>query len=115
DTIPRELEEAARVDGCPDGVIFFRVILPISLPGLAITAVFCFMTAWSEYMIAAILLQDTDLYTLPLGLKSFQASLATQWGLYAAAALVVSLPVVVVFIFLSRYLISGLTMGSVKG
>jgi arabinogalactan oligomer/maltooligosaccharide transport system permease protein len=66
-------------------------------------------------MVAAVVLQDPDLYTLPLGLKSFQASLATQWGLYAAGAVIVSIPVVVLFILLSRYLVSGLTLGSVKG
>jgi arabinogalactan oligomer/maltooligosaccharide transport system permease protein len=73
------------------------------------------MTAWSEYIVAAQVLQDTDLYTLPLGLKSFQSNLTTEWGLYAAAALVVSIPVVALFIILSKWLVSGLTLGSVKG
>ena len=73
------------------------------------------MSSWSEYVVAAIVLQDTQLYTLPLGLKSFQSSLSTQWGLYAAAAILVSIPVVILFISLARYLVSGLTLGSVKG
>lgn len=115
DTIPKELEEAALMDGCSRFATFTKIILPISAPALVITGLFSFMSAWSEYVVAAVVLQDPKLYTLPLGLKSFQASLATQWGLYAAGALVVSLPVVVLFVFLSRYLISGLTMGSVKG
>lgn len=115
DTLPVDLEEAALLDGCSKWQVFYKIILPISSPALVVTGLFSFMAAWSEYMIAAIVLQDPALYTLPLGLKSFQASLATQWGLYAAAALIVSVPVVVLFFGLSRFLISGLTVGSVKG
>ncbi len=72
------------------------------------------MTAWSEYIVAAQVLQETDLFTLPLGIKSFQASMSTQWGLYAAASILVSLPVVIVFLALSKYLVSGMTLGAVK-
>lgn len=115
DTLPVDLEEAALLDGCSKWQVFYKIILPISSPALVVTGLFSFMAAWSEYMIAAIVLQDPALYTLPLGLKSFQASLATQWGLYAAAALIVSVPVVLLFFGLSRFLISGLTVGSVKG
>lgn len=115
DTIPGALEEAARMDGCSRFSAFIKVILPVSAPALVITALFSFMASWSEYVVAAIVLQDPGLYTLPLGLKSFQASLATQWGLYAAGAVVVSIPVTILFISLSRFLVSGLTVGSVKG
>jgi len=115
DTIPIALEEAARMDGCNQFTAFRKVILPVSVPALVITALFSFMASWSEYVVAAIVLQDPQLYTLPLGLKSFQASLATQWGLYAAGAVVVSIPVTILFISLSKFLISGLTVGSVKG
>ncbi len=115
DTVPKELEEAAKLDGCSSFSAFYKIILPMSAPALVITGLFSFMSSWSEYLVAAITLQDPDLYTLPLGLKSFQASLATQWGLYAAGALVVSIPVVILFIMISKYLISGLTVGSVKG
>ena len=115
DTIPPALEEAARMDGCSRFSAFIKVILPVSAPALVITALFSFMASWSEYVVAAIVLQDPGLYTLPLGLKSFQASLATQWGLYAAGAVVVSIPVTILFISLSRFLVSGLTVGSVKG
>jgi arabinogalactan oligomer/maltooligosaccharide transport system permease protein len=114
DTIPASLEEAARIDGCTRGAAFWRVILPLALPGLVITALFSFMAAWSEYIVAAQVMQDEEMFTLPLGLKSFQASMSTQWGLYAAASILVSLPVVVVFLLLSKYLVSGLTLGSVK-
>jgi arabinogalactan oligomer/maltooligosaccharide transport system permease protein len=114
DTIPTALEEAACIDGCSRWDSFWRIILPLATPGLVITALFSFMTAWSEYIVAAQVLQDRDMFTLPLGLRSFQASMSTEWGLYAAAAILVSVPVVIVFVFLSRYLVSGLTLGSVK-
>tara|TARA_X000001036_G_scaffold98147_2_gene90936 strand:- start:405 stop:1322 length:918 start_codon:yes stop_codon:yes gene_type:complete len=114
DTIPPSLEESARLDGCSRYQAFYKVILPLSGPALVITALFSFMASWSEYVVAAIILQDPKLYTLPLGLKSFQASLSTQWGLYAAGAVVVSIPVGILFISLSKFLVSGLTMGSVK-
>ncbi len=115
DTIPPSLEESARLDGCSRFQAFYKIILPLSSPALVITALFSFMASWSEYVVAAIVIQDPNLYTLPLGLKSFQASLSTQWGLYAAGAVVVSIPVTILFISLSRFLVSGLTMGSVKG
>lgn len=115
DTIPVSLEEAARIDGCSQFQAFYRVILPLASPALVITALFSFMTAWSEYLVAAQILQDSLLWTLPLGLKSFEASMSTQWGLYGSASLIVMIPVVVLFLALSRRLVSGLTLGSVKG
>ncbi len=114
DTIPGSLEEAARIDGCNRFQAFYRVVLPLASPALVITALFSFMSSWSEYIVAAQVLQETEMFTLPLGLKSFQASMSTQWGLYAAASILVSVPVVIVFISLSRYLVSGLTLGAVK-
>ena len=115
DTIPHALEESAYMDGCNHFQAFYKIVLPLSTPALVITALFSFMASWSEYVVAAIILQDPELYTLPLGLKSFQSSLATEWGLYAAGAVVISIPVVILFVSLSRFLVSGLTMGSVKG
>ncbi len=115
DTIPFALEEAARIDGATPWQTFTRVVFPLAAPALVITALFSFMTAWNEYVVANVVLQDTELYTLPLGLKMFQASMQTQWGLYAAGSLLVSVPVVILFLLLSRYLISGLTLGAVKG
>lgn len=115
DTIPFSLEESARIDGCTQWQAFYKIIFPLAAPALVITALFSFMTAWSEYIVAAQVLQDSDLYTLPLGLKSFQSNMTTEWGLYAAAALIVSIPVVILFVVLSKWLVSGLTLGSVKG
>ncbi|HOJ18882.1 MAG TPA: sugar ABC transporter permease [Ignavibacteriaceae bacterium] len=115
DTIPFSLEESARIDGCSRWQAFYKIIFPLAAPALVITALFSFMTAWSEYIVAAQVLQDTKLFTLPLGLKSFESNMSTEWGLYAAASLVVSIPVVVLFVILSKWLVSGLTLGSVKG
>jgi arabinogalactan oligomer/maltooligosaccharide transport system permease protein len=115
DTIPTSLEEAARIDGCNQFEAFYKVILPLAAPALVITGLFSFMTAWSEYIVAAQILQDTALWTLPLGLKSFEANMSTEWGLYGAASLIVMIPVVVLFLILSKWLVSGLTLGSVKG
>ncbi len=115
DTIPFSLEEAAYIDGCNQFATFWRIVLPLAAPALVITALFSFMAAWSEYLVAAVLIQDQSLFTLPLGLKTFQSAMETSWGLYSAGAIMVSLPVVVLFLFLSRWLISGLTLGSVKG
>lgn len=115
DTIPLSLEEAAGIDGASRWQSFYLVVLPLAAPAVVITALFSFMTAWNEYVVAALVLQDVKIFTLPLGLKMFQANMSTQWGLYAAGALLVSIPVVLLFLLLSRYLISGLSSGAVKG
>lgn len=115
DTIPYSLEEAAAIDGCSKLKTFYQIVLPLASPALVITALFSFMSAWSEYLVAAVIIIDKRLYTLPLGLKQFQSNFDTEWGLYAAGAVIVCIPVVALFLFLSRWLISGLTLGSVKG
>ncbi|MCF7797478.1 MAG: sugar ABC transporter permease [Candidatus Marinimicrobia bacterium] len=115
DTIPYSLEEAARIDGASRFGAFYKVILPIATPALVITALFSFMAAWTEYIVAAQVLQYENMFTLPVGIKNFQANMTTEWGLYAASALVVSIPAVALFLFLTRYLVGGLTLGSVKG
>jgi len=115
DTIPYSLEEAARIDGCNQFQAFYKIILPLAAPALVITALFSFMTAWSEYLVAAQILQESALWTLPLGLKSFESNMSTEWGLYGASSIIVTIPVVILFLALSKYLVSGLTLGSVKG
>jgi arabinogalactan oligomer/maltooligosaccharide transport system permease protein len=115
DTIPASLEEAARIDGLGRFGAFYRVILPLAAPALVITALFSFMSAWTEYIVAAQVLYYEDMFTLPIGLKTFQSNMSTEWGLYAASALIVSIPAMALFLLLSRWLISGLTLGGVKG
>ena len=115
DTIPYSLEEAARIDGASRFMAFYKIILPLASPALVITALFSFMSAWTEYIVAAQVLWYEEMFTLPIGLKSFQANMTTEWGLYAAGAMIVSIPAIGLFLFLTKYLIGGLTLGSVKG
>jgi len=115
DTIPASLEEAGRIDGCNRFQTFYKIILPLASPALVITALFSFMSAWTEYVVAAQILEDPGLWTLPLGLKSFESNMGSEWGLYGAASMIVTIPVVILFLSLSKWLVSGLTLGSVKG
>ena len=115
DTIPKELEEAAVMEGASAGKIFWRIVLPLATPAIAITALFSFMTAWNEFILAATLMDKEDMYTAPVGLRFFVGGFSQQWGYFAAGSIIVSIPVVVLFLYLQKYLVSGLTAGSVKG
>jgi arabinogalactan oligomer/maltooligosaccharide transport system permease protein len=115
DTIPVDLEEAAMIDGASRITSFIRVVLPLSTPALAIVFLFNFMTAWNDYLLARIMLQKEDLLTWTLGLVRMQGQFQTQWGQFAAASIIVSIPVMALFLYSSKWLISGLTLGSVKG
>ncbi len=107
DTIPESIEEAAAMDGCTPAEIFRRVVLPVSTHGLAVTALFSFAASWNEYVVAAILLQDSDMFTLPLGLRLLHGdSLAGEPGLFAAGAMLVTLPMLALYLLLSRFLIA---------
>jgi len=115
DTIPFSLEESASIDGASKILVFWRIVLPLASPALVISALFSFMAAWNEYIVAAQVLWYENMFTIPLGLKSFQGNMTTEWGMYAAAALIISIPVIILFVTLSKWLVSGLTLGSVKG
>lgn len=115
DTIPPDLEEAAMVDGCNRLEAFFRIILPLSTPALSIVFLFNFLGAWSEYIVANVILQAPEVFTWPLGLNDLIGTFNTDWGKYAAAATIVTVPVLLLFVSQSKYLISGLTVGGVKG
>jgi arabinogalactan oligomer/maltooligosaccharide transport system permease protein len=116
DTIPFDLEEAALIDGSTRIGAFWRIILPLSTPALAIVFLFNFMTAWNDYLFARVMLGKSEgLWTWPLGLQRFQGQFQTQWGMFAAASMMVSIPVLLLFLYSSKWLISGLTLGSVKG
>jgi arabinogalactan oligomer/maltooligosaccharide transport system permease protein len=115
DTLPRELEEAARIDGASPWMVFWRIILPLSVPGLAVTALFSFMTAWNEFIMASTFMTDESRYTLPVLIQSSVGQHSADYGLFAAGAVITSIPVMVAFYVLQKYLVGGLTAGAVKG
>jgi arabinogalactan oligomer / maltooligosaccharide transport system permease protein len=116
DTIPKELDESARVDGATPAQVFWGVVLPLATPVLAVIALISFVFAINEFAIASALLQTTDKFTLGVGMQSYiDQKYSEHWGPFAAGVLLTSVPVVLLFIFLQRYIIGGLTQGSVKG
>jgi arabinogalactan oligomer/maltooligosaccharide transport system permease protein len=115
DTIPKDLEEAAILDGCTRFQAFSWIVLPLARPALAVTGLFSFMTAWNEFILAATLLGDPRSFTLPIVLQRYVGDYGTDWGHFAAGAILVSLPVVALFFALQRHFVEGLTAGGVKG
>ncbi len=115
DTIPRSLEEAALVDGTSRFGAFYRIVLPLSTPALSIAFLFNFTQAWNEYLVARVVLCDAQRYTWTLGLFELQGQYLTQWGMFAAGSFMVTVPVLLIFLYSSKWLISGLTLGGVKG
>ncbi len=114
DTLPRELEEAVLLDGGTRFDAFFRVALPLARPALAVTALFCFLTAWNEYIQAATFMSRPEHFTLPVALQRYVGDYSTEWGHFAAAAILVSLPVMALFLALEKHIVGGLTAGAVK-
>ena len=115
DTVPHELEEAATLDGCNQFQVFTKVVLPLSLPAVAVTALFSFLAAWNEFLLALTFNTSNDMYTLPVGLASLISATGQAWGDFAAASILVSLPVALLFLFFQKFLIEGLAAGGVKG
>lgn len=115
DTIPVDLEEAALIDGANRFTVFTRIILPLSTPALAIAFLFSFMGGWSEYLVARVVLQKNDIYTWPLGIFTYAQQFTVSWGQFSAASVLIAIPVMILFLYSSKWLISGLTLGSVKG
>lgn len=114
DTVPRALEEAALLDGCSQLQVFLRIVLPLSLPAVAVTALFSFLAAWNEFLLALVFNTSNEMFTLPVGLASMIPATGQQWGDFAAASILVSVPVVILFIAFQRTLIQGLTLGALK-
>ncbi len=115
DTIPRELEESAMMDGASQFTIFWRIILPLSLPAIAVTALFSFMTAWNEFVLAYTFTNEPTAYTLPVAVQGYVGKVDIDWPRFAAASVLVSVPVMALFFKLQKHLVGGLTAGSVKG
>lgn len=116
DTIPAELDESARVDGATPAQVFWGVILPLAAPVLAVVGLLSFVSTINEYIIASQLMQSRDHFTLPVGMRSFiDKQYGEQWGVFSAGVLLAAIPAIVLFQFLQRYIVAGLTAGSVKG
>ena len=117
DTIPREVEESALIDGAGPNRAFIDVVLPLVLPAIAITVLFGFMAAWTEFVLAWTFLTDPKRFTLAMGLSSMvgQYSSNTPWSDFAAMSILITLPIVILFFFLQRWIVSGLSVGAVKG
>lgn len=113
--IPRELEEAAVIDGASPRTILWKIILPLSRPGLAVVAIFTFLYSWDEFPWAHVAIQETSKRTLPIAIALFHGQHSTQWGLVFAASIIAVIPIVLLFAFLQRYFIRGISTSGVKG
>ncbi|WP_455356321.1 sugar ABC transporter permease [Streptomyces sp. SYSU K217416] len=114
DTIPHEIDEAGRVDGLTPFGTFYRLILPLARPGLAVAAFYTFLTAWAEVAYASVFMLSEDKYTLAIGLTTFVSQYDTQWDLMAATSVLIALPAALVFYLVQRHLVTGLTAGAAK-
>jgi multiple sugar transport system permease protein len=115
DGIPKDLEEAAMIDGCTRLAALRRVILPLTLPGLGATLGFVFTAAWSELLFALMLINSDSQKTFAVGLLTFVTKFSVDWGQMMAAAVLALIPAVLFFVFIQRYLVQGLTAGAIKG
>ncbi|MBP7601580.1 MAG: carbohydrate ABC transporter permease [Thermoflexales bacterium] len=114
-TIPMELEDAARIDGCSRLGVLGRIILPLSAPGLVTAFIFSFTNSWNEFLYAAVMATRSELKTIPVGLYSFQIADILLWGQLMAAAILATAPVLILYMLVQRFVVQGLTAGSVKG
>lgn len=114
-TIPAELGEAALIDGATPLGVLWRIILPLAAPGIVTATIFSFTLCWNEFLYAATLAHTNEMQTMSLGLASFLTSDVFIWGQMMAAAIVSTVPVLIIFVFLQRYVVQGLTLGGVKG
>lgn len=112
--VPKELSEAARIDGAGHFTIFRRIFLPISLPALSALFILDFVATWNEFAMALVILQDKDMWTLPLGMMNFQSQFQSNYGQLNAAIVMTVLPAAIVYLMFQRYFVSGLTSGAVK-
>jgi arabinogalactan oligomer/maltooligosaccharide transport system permease protein len=114
DTIPSSIDEAGLLDGLNPFGTFWRLILPLARPAIAVTAFYSFLTAWAEVAYASQFLQSNERYTLAVGMKSFVSQFKAEWGLLSATSVLVAIPAAVVFFLVQRHLVAGLTSGGAK-
>lgn len=114
-TMPRDLEDAARVDGCGELGVFFRIIMPLAKPAIAALAIFTFVAHWNDFFWPLIVLTQGSMYTLPVGVASLQGEFSTDYGIIFAGAALAALPMIVFFLLFQRYFLEGVRMGALKG
>lgn len=115
ESLPREIEESAIIDGASPFTVFWRVMMPLATPAISTVAVFSFLGAWDEYLLALNFLSDENLRTLPIAIANFRGQHASNWGLVFAGSLTAVIPTVVLFVIFQRYFIQGITSGGVRG
>ena len=115
ETIPESLLEAARIDGAGEARTFVEIVLPIIKPGIGALAIFTFITAWNDYFLQLIMLNDTDVLTISLGIAKLQSELSNDFGLIMAGAALGSIPIIIIFLLFQKFFTRGITMGAVKG
>ena len=115
DSIPAELEQAAMVDGCTQFTAYLKVVIPVSLPGVATVGIFTFINSWNEYTLASIFLRKDQAMTMTVGLQKFVQQNGADWSLLMAASTIATIPTLIFLLFAQRYLIEGMTAGAVKG
>jgi len=115
DSIPQDIDESAMIDGCSRIQSLWHVIMPLALPGFAATALFSFLVAWNHYLFGLGLTTTPDMYTLPVGISSTMGEFRIEWNELMAGAAIASVPTIIVYSFLERYFVEGLTAGAVKG
>jgi multiple sugar transport system permease protein len=115
ESIPEELEEAAMIDGATRFGAFYRIVLPLAAPGVLAASLYAFTQAWNEFLYALVFITDAKLRTLPVGLASFITGDVYGWGFLMSGAVLTTLPVIAAYIYLQKYMVEGLTAGSVKG
>jgi len=114
-TLPRELEDAARIDGCSEAGIYWRIILPLSKPAMATLGIFTFTAAWNEFLWPLLIMSKDSMKTLQVGLQVFQTQYTTAWDLLMAGTVVVTMPVLIIFLFGQRYFTRGIALSGIKG
>jgi len=114
-TLPKDLEDAAKIDGCSYFGIFWRILLPLSKPALATLTTFTFMGSWMNFMWPLIVLNSHEKFTLPVGLAYFQSLHHTDWTLLMAGSVMMILPILLLFVFNQRYFVEGIKLSGIKG
>jgi multiple sugar transport system permease protein len=114
ETIPKEIEESALIDGASVLQVIFRIILPLSLPGIATAAIYTFLLSWNDFAFALVIITSDKIQTVPLAINRIFSGEEAWWGPLLASSIIATIPVLIIFLIFERYLVSGLTLGAVK-